>query len=118
MYSTVDLHREAVEALEHVWFIQSMQEVERTDHTLSVRLSILPGLFVQAFVGELSGSLYFALIEGGRRIYGIDRVGSDWHLHPHDAPDRHEPLLAGLEPKPLLGFLSRAEEVLLEHDLL
>ena len=62
MPSAADLWTEAQEALERVWFVQSVEETERTGFTLSVRLWIQPGLFVQAFVGELSGSLYLALI--------------------------------------------------------
>jgi hypothetical protein len=116
--STIELRLEAQEALERVWFVQSLEETERTDLTLSLRLHIGPALFVQAFLGETSGSLYLALIEGGRRIFGIDRVGGEWHLHPYEAPDKHEPLPEGLEPRPLLRFLARVEDLLLQHDLL
>ena len=118
MYSTVDLRLEAQEALARVWFVQSLEEIERTDLTLSLRLHIRPALFVEAFLGESSGSVYFALIEGGRRMFGIDREGGEWHLHPYDAPNEHELLLEGLEPRPLLRFLARVEGLLLEHDLL
>ncbi len=118
MHSTVDLRLEAQNALERVWFVQSLEEIERTDLTLSLRLHIRPDLFVQAFLGELSGSLYLALIEGGQRIFGIDREGGEWHLHPYDAPDKHEPLPEGPEPRPLLKFLARIEDLLLEHGLL
>lgn len=57
MYSAADLQLEAQEALERVWFVQSLEETERTDLTLSLRLHIRPDLFVQAFFGEWSGSL-------------------------------------------------------------
>lgn len=118
MYSTVDLRLEAEDALERVWFVQSLEEIERTDLTLSLRLHIRPALFVQTFLGESSGSLYLALIEGGRRIFGVDREGGEWHLHPYDAPDKHEPLPEGLGPRPLLKFLARVEDLLLQYDLL
>jgi hypothetical protein len=59
-----------------------------------------------------------ALIESGQRIFGIDWEGGEWHLHPCDAPDKHQPLPEGLEPRPLLKFLARVEDLLLEHDLL
>jgi len=59
-----------------------------------------------------------ALIEGGRRIFGIDRDADEWHVHPYKAPHTHEPLPDGLEPKPLLKFLARVEDLLLQHDLL
>jgi len=56
MSATDDLWLEAREALERVWFVQTLEETERTDLTLSLRLYIRPDLFVQAFAGELSGS--------------------------------------------------------------
>ena len=118
MYSTVELRLEAQEALERAWFVQSLEEIERTDLTLSLRLHIRPALFVQGFLGQSSGSLYLALIEGGRRIFGIDRESGEWHLHPYDAPDDHEPLPEGLGPRPLLTFLARVEDLLLQYDLL
>lgn len=118
MYNIDDLHAEALDAVEKVWFVQSMQTVERTDPTISFRLSIRPDLFVHVLLGELTGSLYFALIERGQRIFGIDRHAGEWHVHPYDAPHQHVPLREGLEPKPLLSFLSRVEDLLMEHDLL
>ena len=118
MYGTDDLHGEALEALESVWFVQSLQETERTDFTLSLRLHIRPGMFVQALIGERSGSPYFALIERGRRIFGVDRHGGECHLHPYDSPERHKHLSEGPEPRPLLAFLARVDDLLLEHDLL
>jgi len=118
MYRTADLRLEAQEALDRVWFVQSVEEIERTDFTLSLRLHLRPTLFVQAFLGEQTGSLYLALIQGGRRIFGIDREADEWHVHPYDAPGQHEPLPEGLEPRPLLRFLARVEDLLLEHDLL
>ena len=72
MYSRADLVSEAQEALDSVWFVQRLEEIERTDITLSLRLYVRPDLFVQVFLGEQSGSLYLALIESGRRIFGID----------------------------------------------
>jgi hypothetical protein len=118
MSATDDLWLEAREALERVWFVQALEETERTDLTLSLRLYVRSDLFVQAFAGELSGSLYFALIEGERRIFGIDREAGEWHTHPHASPHTHELLSEGLGPKPLLEFLARVEELLLQQDLL
>ncbi len=118
MSSVDDLRREAFEALDQVWFIQGIEEVEHTDVTLSLRLRIRSGLFIQVFYGERSESLYFALIEGDRRIFGIDREHAQWHIHPFNASEIHQPLPEGLEPKPLLTFLARVEQLLLTHDLL
>jgi hypothetical protein len=56
---------------------------------------------VHAFLGEMTDSLYFALIEGNQRIFGIDHVGGGghWHLHSFETPHKHEPFDEGLGPK-------------------
>ena len=118
MKTTDDLLGEAEEALQRVWFVQSLEQTERTDLTLSLRLHIRPDLFVQAFLGELTGQVYFALIESGRRVFGIDCESGEWHEHPYGAPQKHEPTPKGMGPRPLLSFLARVEELLLEYDLL
>jgi hypothetical protein len=46
MDSIAEFCQAAAEALDRIWFIQSLKEVERTDSTLSLRLHIRPGLFV------------------------------------------------------------------------
>lgn len=117
-YTISQLRWEAYEAFQRLWFIRSLEEQEVTDATISLRLYIHPDLFVQAFVSELSGSIYFALIEGSQRIFGIDCVDGEWHIHPYERPDQHQPLPEGLGPRPLLQFLSRVEELILEHELL
>lgn len=93
MYNANSLLAEAQEALDKLWFLQSLEVSNRTDSTLSLRLYIRPDLFVQAFLGELTDSLYFALIEGNQRIFGIDRECEQWHLHPFEYPHKHEPFV-------------------------
>ena len=118
MRSTAELWGEAQEALDRVWFVQSVEEMERTNCTLFVRLWIRDDLFAQAFLGELSGSLYMALIQSGRRIFGIDREGDEWHVHPFAHPHQHELLSDRPEPKPLLKFLARVEDLLIKQHIL
>ncbi len=118
MRKTTDLLFAAQEALDEFWFIQEIEVFERTDLTLTVRLYIHKGLFVQAFIGEITGHLFFALIEGSRRIFGMDREKGEWHYHPYNDVQQHIHLPEGLGPKPLLSFLNKVEEILLEQDLL
>ncbi len=113
-----ELQREAVEALEQIWFVQALIEEERTDITLSLRLNIRQDIFVQIFMGTQTDVLYLSLIEDEQRIFGIDREQGKWHRHPYDATEQHEPLTEGLEPRPLFTFLSQVEQLLWEHDLL
>ena len=118
MSDLVDLQQEAEDALEKVWFVHSLEAIERTDITLSLRLHIRRDLFVQIFYGKQSNVLYMALVEGGRRVFGIDRDRDEWHMHPYEATERHEPMTIRLEPRPIMKFLARIEEMLLEKDLL
>ena len=113
-----ELWLEAHEALDKAWSVQSVEELSRTDHTMVLRLNIQPGVFVSAFLSERSDSLAFALIKNEQRIFGIDREGAIWHMHPYGEPGRHEPLLQGLEPKPLLRFLAKVEQLIMEHNIL
>ena len=118
MSELLDLKAEALDAVERIWFVQSVSDIVQTDITLSMRLQIRPELFIQIFFGEISGSLYLALIEGEWRIFGIDRETGDWHIHPYEDVERHDQLTDGLEPKSLLTFLARVEDLLFEYDLL
>lgn len=113
-----ELQLEAKEVLERVWFVQSLVEEERTKITLSLRLNIRQNLFVQIFMGTQADVLYLSLIKNEQRIFGIDKEDGGWHKHPYHNPNLHEPLTEGLEPKPLFTFMSRVEQLLLEHDLL
>ena len=117
-YTSNSLLAESQEAIEQYWFVQRVEITEQTDRAISLRLLISSDLFVQAFVGDLSGSLYFALVEDRQRLFGIDRQYSEWHMHPFGSVHEHVPLDQPLEPKPLLKFLKRVENLLLEHELL
>jgi len=81
MCSGSDLHLEARETLDTMWFVRSLEDIKHVELVLSLRLTIRPELFVQAFPGERMGSLYFALVVGTHWILGIDRQGGEWHLH-------------------------------------
>lgn len=118
MRKTTDLLLAAQEALDEFWFIQEIEVFERTDPTLTVRLHIQKNLFVQVFIGEITGHLFFALIEGSHRIFGMDREKGEWHCHPYNDVQQHVHLPDRLGPKPLLSFLNKVEVILLEQDLL
>ncbi len=118
MTESESIRAEAEEAVRRVWFVQSVEEVEHSDISLSLRLIIRPGLFVQVFVGERSRSLYMALIDEKRRIFGVDREFGRWHMHPYAAPQSHEPLTDHNPSKPLLNFLAKTEDIIVEYDLL
>jgi hypothetical protein len=112
------LQTAVIEAADRTWFIQAVEDRSRSDNTLSMRFIIRPGLFVQVFFGEKSASLYMALIEGRQRIFGVDREGDAWHVHPFHAIEKHEPLTDDFSHRPVSQFLAKVEEMILAHDLL
>lgn len=59
--------------------------------SISLRLDLTIGGFVDAFYNEQTGTTAFAWIYGGRRVFGADNTGG-WHVHPLEAPDQHVPL--------------------------
>ena len=118
MNTTAELWLEAQEALNKVWFVQGVETLNQTARTLVLRLRLQPDLFVDAFLSERSDALSFALIRHDRRVFGADREGGRWHIHPYGAAEQHVPLPVDLEPKPLLKFLARVNELLYQHDLL
>jgi hypothetical protein len=113
-----DLRQEVLDALESTWFLRSLEEVERTDDTFSLRLHIHSQLFIQIFAGVRSGSLYMALIEMGRRVYGVDRDAHGWHLHPYENVSQHQPMPEGFDPKPVQRFIAQVEAILIENEFI
>jgi hypothetical protein len=62
-----------------------------TATSVALRVDISTGGFVDVFYNEQTGTTAFALIRGGRRVFGADNTGG-WHLHPVSNPDTHVPL--------------------------
>jgi hypothetical protein len=106
------------DALAQYWFLRESTVAEQTDQTVTVHLTVRPGLFVQGFLSEHSGRLSLALVSGRERVYGWDRRGGEWHLHPYDDVTRHELLEEDVSTYTLLRFMARVEEILLENELI
>lgn len=118
MPSLAEHRQAALQATEIFWFIQSLEEIDHTDVTLSLRLHIRPGLFVQVFAGEITGTISFALIDGNSRIFGLDYHRGRWHLHPYGQVTEHKAFDSPLAPTPLYAFLEMVRDLLLEYDIL
>ena len=72
--------------------ICSVPAVRRlTATSISLRVGISTGGFVDIFYIEQSGTAAFALIRDGRRVLGADNTGG-WHMHHFADPDGHTPL--------------------------
>lgn len=69
--------------------------VEKVDmHTevfiLKGRAILTKGRFLQIYFNEQTGTTAFALIQEGKRIWGIDFDNMrGWHLHPIGNPEGH-----------------------------
>jgi len=90
-------------------------EVDRTDYAIKLRLSIDRDIFIQIYANETSGKLSLALIMQGKRIYGFDREGGFFHLHPFLLTPQHIPAHS---PKSITEFVLEAIELLAKSELL
>jgi hypothetical protein len=62
-----------------------------TPTSISLRIHVAGGGFIDAFYNEQTGTTAFALIQQDRRVFGADNTGG-WHIHPFAEPDQHIPL--------------------------
>lgn len=62
-----------------------------TTTSINLRVSIAVGGFVDAFYNEQTGTIAFAWIRQGQRVFGVDNTGG-WHVHPFANPDQHDSL--------------------------
>jgi hypothetical protein len=60
--------------------------------SISIRVPITSGGFVDAFLNERIGTTAFAFILEDKRIFGADNTGG-WHLHPFENSEQYEELL-------------------------
>jgi hypothetical protein len=75
--------------------LSSLDFVDKVDFQREVfiikgRVLLQKNRFLQVYFNEMTDTMAFALIEGERRIWGIDfdRM-RNWHLHPVDNPEDH-----------------------------
>ena len=61
-----------------------------TSTSVTLRIEIAAGGFVDAFHNEVTGTTAYALIQQGMRVFGADNTGG-WHVHPFEDPTRHVP---------------------------
>jgi hypothetical protein len=59
---------------------------------LSVRVYLMvTHTFINVFYNVTTDKTAFALVEGDRRLYGVDNAKMGWHRHPFDNPGQHIP---------------------------
>ena len=62
-----------------------------TPTAIGLRVGVTTDGCIDAFCNEQTGTISFALIREGERIFGADNTGR-WHVHTFADPDRHDPL--------------------------
>jgi hypothetical protein len=76
--------------------------------SISLRIGITSGGFIDAFYNELTDTMAFAFIREGHRLFGADNTGG-WHTHPFADPSRHDPLAEPLSFAEFVGEIERQE---------
>lgn len=77
-----------------------------TATSISLRVEISTGGFVDVFYNEQTGTTAFALIREGRRVFGADNTGG-WHVHPFVDPEGHIPLALAMSFRDLVAEIER-----------
>jgi len=75
---------------------------------LKVRVHLTNGWFIEVFYNLATAKTAFALISGGKRIYGKDNAKMGWHVHPFAQPERH----VACAPVTFPEFLDEVEDIL------
>jgi hypothetical protein len=84
---------------------------EMDEDTLSVRVYLQDGAFIQAFYNVATGKVSFALVKE-QRLYGKDNAKMGWHVHPFDHPAAH----VNCAPVDFATFLHEVENYYQEAD--
>ena len=77
-----------------------------TPTSINIRIDVTLGGVIDVFYNEQTGTTAYALIQEGRRVFGADNTG-EWHLHPFDDPDCHDPLRGAMS---FAEFLANIED--------
>ena len=88
----------------HICDIPAVRRLTPT--SVSLRVSIASGGFIDAFYNEQTGTMAFSVIREGQRVFGVDNTGG-WHIHPFSDPARHDPLV---DPLSFAEFVDEIEQ--------
>jgi len=98
-------------------YLLRLETLEQTPRLLKVRLHISPEVFVQVYRNDQYDTTNLALIHNGRRIYGRDQLGGNWHRHAGMQPNLHDKSQEGQKSVELAEFLDEIEVVLASSGL-
>lgn len=89
--TTIELLQQLSEACGQSDFVEAYTVQTMDDDILNVRVHLQPGSFINVFYNLATDKVAFALIAGGRRLYGKDNAKMGWHVHPFENPEDHHP---------------------------
>ncbi|MCG3121391.1 MAG: hypothetical protein ALAOOOJD_04456 [bacterium] len=90
-------------------------EIDHTDYAIKLRLTIDREIFIQIYANETAAKLNLALVMQSKRIYGFDREGGFYHLHPFLDARQHIPADS---PKSITEFAKESLGLLADSGLL
>lgn len=69
-------------------FVQEIEILVYDEPVAKLRASLERETFMEIFFNSETKKHSFALIKGGRRVFGVDNTRG-WHIHPFENPDTH-----------------------------
>ena len=82
--------RQAQQSAYRLFGRSAIVESEQRYNFIRIRIRVNPTTFIELYHNAQNERGSYALIFGRRRIFGYDGV-KEWHRHPLDDPERHEP---------------------------
>jgi hypothetical protein len=89
--------------------------IDVTNNTANARLYLDKNLFIQVYANQIKDKLNLHLIFKGKRLYGADAEGGNYHLHPFEEPDSH---IFTQEKEDLRSFTLKSLEFLTREGIL
>lgn len=85
-----------------------------TATAIKLRIQTTVSSYIDVFYNEQTGTIAYALIDQGQRIFGADNTGG-WHQHPFHEPAAHDTLMSSMT---FAEFVARIEEHYKSNELM
>ncbi len=86
--SIEEFHKQLVDALRKYLPGGNLEINEMSILRLKVRYYIAVSLFIDIFYAVRTEKVSYAVVQKGKRVFGIDNLG-DWHSHLFERPEDH-----------------------------
>ena len=99
-------------------FIAKVETLQKTPHTIKLKLSITSTCFIQVYQNIQKGITSYVVVSGNQRLFGRDCDGGRWHCHPVENADSHDFSEDGAKEISLEDFLYEVGEKLVTLGIL